>query len=555
MGVVDLVVIYGGDWEFSGGIYKFIGGTGKGFVVNESISYEDFLEKIYKITGIDRTSNELLLKFVYNTHFHMEPLVVSNEDDLQFFLRQNDDARRPDASRKPGTPLCITLRPKEHQQFHSQDASYVPETQPFVGRARNRIDDFPSLSQFEEDFDDVRDGQGREDNINDEYDDDIPFVGGASYVPETQPFVVDDVAATNDPNAQTGENIQVGQYSGSNTIDLNSESSDTFDVGVIFTNKKELHKHISLYAIKKNFQFRVTRSTKSLLVVECLASGCQWRMRGIKLKETELFLVKKFNDTYTCSLEFVNHGHKQASGRVIGDCIRARYEGVGRVYRPNDIIQDIRREYGINITYDKAWRARECALYSLRGSPEESFAYLPHYCAVLENNNPGTITHIESDDDNRFKYFFMAIGASLRGFHSSMRPVIVVDGTHLKGKYLGTLFVATALDGNEQIYPVAFGIGDSENNASWQWFFEKLRDAITVEDFSRLCIISDRNPSIDRAVSLVLPGSFHGACIVHIQRNMKAKGFNESIIPIYLKAAKVYRTSEFEHLMNQLRNV
>ncbi|XP_038683008.1 uncharacterized protein LOC119983395 [Tripterygium wilfordii] len=278
-------------------------------------------------------------------------------------------------------------------------------------------------------------------------------------------------------------------------------------------------------------------------------------MRGIKLKETELFLVKKFNDTHTCSLEFVNHGHKQASGRVIGDCIRARYEGVGHVYRPKDIMQDIRREYGVNITYDKAWRARECALYSLRGSSEESFTYLPHYCAVLEINNPGTITHIESDDENRFNFFFMAIGASLRGFQSSIRPVIVVDDNHLKGKYLGTLFVATALDGNEQIYPVAFSIDDSENNASSQWFFEKLRDVIVVEDFSRLCIISDRNPSIDRAVSLVLPGSFHGVCIVHIQRNMKAKGFNESIIPIYLKAAKVYRTSEFEHLMNQLRNV
>ncbi|XP_038717254.1 uncharacterized protein LOC120010540 [Tripterygium wilfordii] len=199
--------------------------------------------------------------------------------------------------------------------------------------------------------------------------------------------------------------------------------------------------------------------------------------------------------------------------------------------------------------------ARECALDSLRGSPEESFAYLPHYCAVLEINNHGTITHIESDDENRFKYFFMAIGASLRGFQSSMRLVIVVDGTHLKGKYLGTLFVATALDENEQIYPVAFGIGDYENNASWQWFFKKLRDAIAVEDFLRLCILSNRNPSIDRAVSLVLSGSFHGACIIHIQRNMKVKGFNESIIPIYLKAAKVYRTSEFKHLMNQLRNV
>ena len=38
-----------------------------------------------------------------------------------------------------------------------------------------------------------------------------------------------------------------------------------------------------------------------------------------------------------------------------------------------------------------------------------------------------------------------------------MRPVIAVDGTHLKGRFGGTMFVATAQDGNEQVYPVAFG--------------------------------------------------------------------------------------------------
>ena len=42
-----------------------------------------------------------------------------------------------------------------------------------------------------------------------------------------------------------------------------------------------------------------------------------------------------------------------------------------------------------------------------------------------------------------------------------MRLVIAVDGTHLKRRFGGTMFVATAQDGNEQVYPIAFGYGDS----------------------------------------------------------------------------------------------
>lgn len=45
-----------------------------------------------------------------------------------------------------------------------------------------------------------------------------------------------------------------------------------------------------------------------------------------------------------------------------------------------------------------------------------------------------------------------------------MRPVIAVDGTHLKGLYRGTMFVATCLDGNNQLYPLVIGVMDSENN-------------------------------------------------------------------------------------------
>ena len=72
----------------------------------------------------------------------------------------------------------------------------------------------------------------------------------------------------------------------------------------------------------------------------------------------------------------------------------------------------------------------------------------------------------------------MSIGASHVGFHTSIRPVTAVDETFLKAKYLWTLFSVACKDDNNQIYPLAFGIGDLENDASWEWFLRKLHDAI-----------------------------------------------------------------------------
>ena len=89
---------------------------------------------------------------------------------------------------------------------------------------------------------------------------------------------------------------------------------------------------------------------------------------------------------------------------------------------------------------------------------------------MLEKENPGTVTKLLMDEKNRFEYAFMSLGPSITGFKECCRPVIVIDGTHLKGKFRGVLFVAAAKDGNEQIYPIAFGVGDKENDRSWSCF-------------------------------------------------------------------------------------
>lgn len=86
-----------------------------------------------------------------------------------------------------------------------------------------------------------------------------------------------------------------------------------------------------------------------------------------------------------------------------------------------------------------------------------------------------------------------------------MRKVVVIDGTHLRGKYAGCLLTASAQDGNYQIFPLAFAIVDGENDRSWEWFFNKLSSF--VPDGEDVVFVSDRNASIYHGLSKVL--SYH----------------------------------------------
>lgn len=70
---------------------------------------------------------------------------------------------------------------------------------------------------------------------------------------------------------------------------------------------------------------------------------------------------------------------------------------------------------------------------------------------------------------------FYCLHASKEGFLNGCRP-----------------FIATGRDGNNNIYPIAFGVVDKEDGDSWRWFLTQLRCCIgSGSKFGTYTIISD----------------------------------------------------------------
>ncbi|KAL4037505.1 hypothetical protein IC575_001101 [Cucumis melo] len=304
-----------------------------------------------------------------------------------------------------------------------------------------------------------------------------------------------------------------------------SSTNEELDVGQIFFCKRDLSMRLSVLAMKKKIQFVVKKSTKEVLFVRCIDNKCGWRLRAVRLKDSNIFKIKKYVKVHSCSLEFLNRDHRQAKSWVVGELIKSKFKGPGRIYKPRDIIEDMRQDYGINMSYEKAWRARENAYERVRGSPEESYNLLCRYGEALKFTNSGTIFHMELEDDRFFKYLFMAVGACVRGFLNCIRPVIVMDGTFLKNKYR-----------------VADSGLDRETDDSIQWFLEKLKGAIG--EVPNLGFVTDRKTCFARVFHR-FPSAFHGLCVQHLSQNLHDKYKNDTVATLFYNASRTYRESTF----------
>ncbi|KAK3225438.1 hypothetical protein Dsin_005300 [Dipteronia sinensis] len=169
-----------------------------------------------------------------------------------------------------------------------------------------------------------------------------------------------------------------------------------------------------------------------------------------------------------------------------------------------------------------------------------------------EQSNPGTVTKIKTHFKNQFKYGFMAIGASIEGFNSVIRPVICIDATHLKARTKGILLVVVCKEGNEMIYPLAFGFANSECTQLWTWFLKKLRKVIQYPD--RVMLGSDRHNGIFNAMEAIFPDAAHGICAYHLAQNLKRFcKQRDDVIWLYYRVTYAYRIEDFDHAMAELK--
>ncbi|KAL6564606.1 hypothetical protein OROMI_016056 [Orobanche minor] len=291
---------------------------------------------------------------------------------------------------------------------------------------------------------------------------------------------------------------------------------------VIFNNKASMIASVGLYHLLQNLEFETKKSSPQRYVLVCKHNKdvCPFILRAKSLGKAWVVDVWC---THTCEKDLRYHADPTVLSKVLASYFvpNLMVEGVvlGRGIFKRSIVQ---RLFGAKIKYSTALSARNQALTMTYGDSSESFRKLPGYFYMLEQSNPGSVVDLQIDEAGAFEYCFMSLAASIRGF-KACRPVIVVDGTHLKGKYNGIMFVAATKDANEQIFPLAFGFGAKEY----------------------------QHVSIKNALDVVYPGTPHGICTYHLQG--KSRWWGDHAIIMFQAAANAYRCRDFEDRMANLK--
>ena len=169
-------------------------------------------------------------------------------------------------------------------------------------------------------------------------------------------------------------------------------------------------------------------------------------MKASVWKNSETFIVRYFNNEHTCPLRDKVLSKVQATVGFVSGVTAPKLGNHKRKHTPSDIIDDIREMYGVEISYQQAWREKERELELIRGKPADGYINMPRYIYMLETVYPNSYIRMHKFEYNEFVYLFISQRPMMRGFEFC-RPIVVVDASHLSGAYRGTFVSASTLDG------------------------------------------------------------------------------------------------------------
>ena len=329
-------------------------------------------------------------------------------------------------------------------------------------------------------------------------------------------------------------------------------------MGQRFRSVHEFRESLRKYAIAHQFAFRYKKNDSHRVTVKCKAEGCPWRIHASRLSTTQLICIKKMNPAHTCEGSVVTTGH-QATRSWVASIIKEKLK-VFPNYKPKDIVNDIKQEYGIQLNYFQAWRGKEIAKEQLQGSYKEAYNQLPFFCDKLMETNPGSLATFTTKDDSSFEGLFVSFHASLYGFVQGCRPLLFLDSLPLNSKYQSTLLAATAADGNDSVFPVAFAVVDAESNDNWHWFLLQLKTALSTS--CPITFVADKQKGLKESIAEIFKGSYHSYCLRYLSEQLiqDLKGqFSHEVKRLMIEdlnaAAYAYRPENFQRCIESIKSI
>ncbi|KAL7229679.1 hypothetical protein ACSBR2_008229 [Camellia fascicularis] len=129
------------------------------------------------------------------------------------------------------------------------------------------------------------------------------------------------------------------------------------------------------------------------------SKGCMWSIHARVLHADEFFYIRKWNAEHICGVAFWTPKNPRVGSDLVSDVI-SEQERDKSLTRPSNVVYDLKKDYGLEISYQVAWLGVEKARGDMLGAHSISFDQLRWYSNAVMENNSDSYINIDYDDQN-----------------------------------------------------------------------------------------------------------------------------------------------------------
>jgi hypothetical protein len=270
-----------------------------------------------------------------------------------------------------------------------------------------------------------------------------------------------------------------------------------FKVGLVFSSIEEARKALLAYTVRARKKIRKITNNRSRLEAVC-NEGCPWMIKIAKDTRWDGgFAVTAYAGKHTCESVWEL---REFTANFLKEKFMTEFRDNQKLGLAS-FAAKVTREYNMCPDRWKLSRARKAALTEIHGDEEEQFSQLLDYGQELRRSNPGSKFFVttnsvgdpgSADHKQHLATVYWSYDACKRGFLAGCRPLIYIDGCHIKTRFKGVLLTAVGIDPNDCIFPIAFGLAEVECTSSWEWFLTNLKEDLNISNTSPWTIMSDK---------------------------------------------------------------
>lgn len=124
-----------------------------------------------------------------------------------------------------------------------------------------------------------------------------------------------------------------------------------------------------------------------------------------------------------------------------------------------------------------------------------------------------------------------------------------------EGTIGGQLIAAIARDGNNQMFPLATTVVESECKKSCGWFLDLLVSSFGNDYISKCTFISDRQKELLESFNAILPHTEHRFCVRHLYANFKLRFKDKILKDLMWGAARAYLVNGYNENIDEIKSI